>query len=71
LVHELPDQDRTFSELKKILNPNGKVLIIEPNFHVTKEDFQNMINRLEKVGFKIIEKPKLFFSRSILLQNDN
>jgi 2-polyprenyl-3-methyl-5-hydroxy-6-metoxy-1,4-benzoquinol methylase len=68
MVHELADQDRTFSELKTMLNPNGKVLIIEPNFHVTKQDFQNMITRLEKAGFKIIEKPKLFFSRSVLLQ---
>jgi ubiquinone/menaquinone biosynthesis C-methylase UbiE len=70
MVHELPDQDRTFSELKRMLNPNGKVLIIEPNFRVTNQDFQNMIVRLEKVGFKIIKKPKLFFSRSVLLQID-
>ena len=71
MIHEIPDQNRTFSEIKKLLNPNGKVLIIEPNFHVTKHDFQNMIGRLEKVGFKIIDKPKIFFSRSVLLQNDN
>jgi ubiquinone/menaquinone biosynthesis C-methylase UbiE len=71
MIHEIPDQDKTFSELKKILNPNGKILIIEPNFHVTKQDFQNMIIRLDKAGFKIIEKPKLFFSRSVLIQIDN
>lgn len=71
MIHEIPDQDRTFSELKKLLNPNGKVLIIEPKFHVTKQDFQNMIVRLEKTGFSIKEKPKLFFSRSVLLQIDN
>ena len=68
MIHEVPDQDRTFSELKKMLNPKGKILIIEPIFHVTKQDFHNMIIRLEKVGFKTIERPRLFFSRSVLLQ---
>lgn len=70
MVHELSDPDKTFSELKEILNPNGKLLIIEPIFHVTKQDFQSMRVRLEKAGLKIIEKPKFFFSRSILLQKD-
>lgn len=71
MIHELPNQEKTFLEFKKILNPLGKVLIIEPNFHVTKNAFKEMILRLEKVGFKIIERPKIFFSRSALLQIDN
>ena len=63
MIHEVPDQDRyILKELKKMLNPKGKILIIEPIFHVTKHNFHNMIIRLEKVGFKTIERPRLFFS---------
>jgi ubiquinone/menaquinone biosynthesis C-methylase UbiE len=71
MIHELPDQDRTFKEFKQILNPEGKVLIIEPDFHVTKNDFENMLFRLNKSGFKIIKRPKFFLSRSVLLQAGN
>jgi ubiquinone/menaquinone biosynthesis C-methylase UbiE len=71
MIHELPDQDQTFSEFKKILNPNGKILIIEPNFHVTKYDFDKMLDRLDKAGFKITDRPKIFFSRSVVMQPDS
>lgn len=68
MIHELPNQDQTFSEFIKILNPTGRLLIIEPNFHVTKKDFQNMILRLEMAGFKIVERSKTLANRSVLLQ---
>ena len=71
MIHELANQDDTFSELNGILKPHGRLLIIEPNFHVTKRDFQNMIIRLEKAGFKTIKKSKSFFNRSVLVQKDN
>jgi ubiquinone/menaquinone biosynthesis C-methylase UbiE len=71
IIHELHNQENTFLEFKKILNPLGKVLIVEPNYHVTKHGFQDMILSLEDVGFKIIEKPKFLFSRSVLLQINN
>ena len=71
MIHELPNQDQTFLEFKKILNPKGKVLIIEPNFHVTQNDFDKMLLNLKSVGFKIINRPGVFFSRSVILQHDN
>jgi ubiquinone/menaquinone biosynthesis C-methylase UbiE len=68
MIHEVVNQGKIFQEFKQLLNPQGKVLIIEPDFHVSKNDFNNMISRLEKTNFKIIERPKISFSRSILLQ---
>ncbi len=67
MVHEVPDQKKLFAELKSILKPNGNVYIIEPKFHVTKKMFNDMIGRLKESGFKIIDSPKVFFSRAILL----
>jgi ubiquinone/menaquinone biosynthesis C-methylase UbiE len=68
MIHEVVNHGEIFQEFKQLLNPQGKVLIIEPNFQVSKNDFNNMISRLEKTGFKIIGRPKVSFSRSILLQ---
>lgn len=71
MIHELSDQEQTFTEFKKILNQYGKILIIEPDFHVTKNDFDKMLIRLKKKGFKIIDRPKFFFSRSVVMKHDN
>lgn len=70
MIHELADKEKTFMELKKILKPDGRLLIVEPDFHVTKKDFQDMISRLINAGFKVTGRQKLFLSRSVLLQND-
>jgi len=67
MVHEVPDQTRFFQELKSLLNPGGRLLIVEPIIHVTKGSFSDMISRLESAGFQIIDQPDITFSRSLLL----
>jgi ubiquinone/menaquinone biosynthesis C-methylase UbiE len=71
MVHEVPDQDRLFRELKSFLKSGGNLYIIEPKFHVTLKSFESMITRAEHFGFKIIERPKVAFSRAILLKSDS
>jgi len=68
MIHEVPDQDKLFEELKSILNPEGKIYIIEPKFHVSKKSFEDMTNKLKNIGFEIIDQPKVFFSRTILMR---
>ena len=67
VIHEVPDQDRLFKELKLILKPGGKIYIIEPKFHVSEKSFEEMITRIRNIGFEITERPKVFFSRAVLL----
>jgi len=67
MVHEVPDQQRMFGELKELLSPGGRILVIEPKIHVTAREFNNMINHIESAGLKIIERPKVALSRSLLL----
>jgi len=67
MVHEVPDQQRLFDELKSILKPDGKILIIEPKFHVTGKSFENMAALLESSGFRITGRPGVSLSRSVLL----
>jgi ubiquinone/menaquinone biosynthesis C-methylase UbiE len=67
MVHEVPDQLSFFEEMKSVLNPGGKMLIVEPIIHVTIKSFNEMISRLESAGLQINGKPDIAFSRSILL----
>lgn len=67
MVHEVPDQDRLFKELSSILKPGGKILIVEPPVHVSKKTFEDMLDKVKDIGFRIIDKPKIFFGRSVVL----
>ena len=67
MVHEVPDQKRLFVELKELLSPGGRIMVIEPNIHVTAREFTEMITHIESAGLKIIERPKVALSRSLLL----
>jgi len=67
MVHEVPDQKGLFEEMKSVLNPGGKIWIIEPKIHVTEKAFQKMTGLLELAGLKIIEKPGIWLSRSVIL----
>jgi len=68
MVHEVQDQDRLFEEFKAILKPEGKICIIEPKIHVTDRAFKKMTLKIISTGFKITGRPKVFFSRSLLLE---
>jgi ubiquinone/menaquinone biosynthesis C-methylase UbiE len=69
MVHEVPDHIKLFEELKSILKPDGWLYIIEPKFHVHRSAFIKMSNGLISSGFRIVERPKVFFSRAILLKH--
>lgn len=69
MIHEVPNQDNLFRELKSILKPDGKIYIIEPKFHVSEKSFEDMINKIQDIGFEIIDRPTVFFSRTVLLTN--
>jgi len=67
MVHEVPDHDRLFEELRKILKPDGRLFIVEPKIHVGGTAFEKMTARITKAGFITIDRPKVFFSRTLLL----
>ncbi len=67
MVHEVPDQYRFLEEMKSLLKPNGKMLIVEPWFHVPKRSFRAMIQIIKDLGMSVSTGPKIFFSRSIVV----
>jgi ubiquinone/menaquinone biosynthesis C-methylase UbiE len=69
MIHEVTNPDELLKELKSILKPGGRIYIIEPKFHVSKNSFESMVGKIKNLGFKIIGTPKIFFSRTVLLTN--
>ena len=67
MVHEVPDHERLFNELKSTLKPDGKLYIIEPRLHVKEKAFNSMLAQCVNAGFQIETRPKVFFSRTALL----
>ncbi len=68
MVHEVPDKEHLFSEIRTIVKPNGQVLIVEPPFHVSKSAFEATISIAEDAGFVIIGRPRVLFSKTVILK---
>jgi ubiquinone/menaquinone biosynthesis C-methylase UbiE len=68
VIHEVPDKERLFNEFQSILKSGGRILIIEPNFHVSKSAFNDMLGIMENSGLKVIERPKSFMNRAVLAE---
>ncbi len=69
MLHEVPDQTSFLKEIGTLLNTGGKVLIIEPKFHVTKKAFLKTIRLIKEAGLEIIEEPEFFLSRALVAKN--
>ena len=67
MVHEAPDQNKLFLEIKLLLKPEGKLLMAEPTIHVTRSKFEETLKRAGEAGFIVTETPKIFMSRAAVL----
>jgi ubiquinone/menaquinone biosynthesis C-methylase UbiE len=70
MVHEVPDKNSFFKQLKEVLDEKGVFLLVEPKiFHVSQREFESTIEIAKKVGFKVHRGPELIFSWSAILKN--
>jgi ubiquinone/menaquinone biosynthesis C-methylase UbiE len=67
MVHETPDPVAFLEQVKELLKPGGRFLLVEPIFHVSKVQFKNMLASALKVGFKKLDMPRRKGGRSMLL----
>jgi ubiquinone/menaquinone biosynthesis C-methylase UbiE len=67
-IHEVSNQDNLMKELKTIIKPDGEIFIVEPKFHVPKKAFNETVNKMIDFGFEVIERPKVFLSRAVLMR---
>jgi SAM-dependent methyltransferase len=69
MVHEVPDKNSFFQQLKVLLNQGGRFLLVEPKlFHVSRTEFEQTIRIAETKGFKVYPGPAVVFSWSALLR---
>lgn len=67
MIHEVPDKKKFLGEVASHLKPEGRLLIVEPKFHVSKPDFDGTLQVAQSAGLKQICEPKILFSRAALL----
>lgn len=68
MVHEVPDARTLLEKIASVLKPEGKLLIVEPKFHVSASDFNRTVAAAKMACFEPICEPKILFSRGILFQ---
>ena len=67
MVHEVPDVQSFLEEIFTLLKPGGRFFITEPKIHVGLIAFQQITRTAQDIGFEIAERPKVIFSRTVLL----
>ena len=51
VVHEIPDKVMFFNHIWKALRPEGRLLVVEPKGHVSRQQFEETAAIAEKAGF--------------------
>ena len=68
MFHEVSRPEEFLAEIESILQPNGRILIVEPPFHVSKKAFAKMIGEAQKAGLEPVQKPRVFLSKAVVLK---
>jgi len=51
MLHEVPDQAAFLAEVKRALKPGGRLVLVEPRGHVSREDFERSLACARALGF--------------------
>lgn len=68
VVHEVPDPESLLKELRSILKREGIFYMIEPKLHVSRKAFEEAVRKAEKIGFKTLDRPRVFLSRAMVFR---
>lgn len=66
IMHEIPNQEKLLGEIFSWLNKNGKLLIVEPPFHVSKNEFNTTIALAKSAGLVQNGSPRVLLSKTAL-----
>jgi ubiquinone/menaquinone biosynthesis C-methylase UbiE len=67
MVHEVPDAEKLFAQLRSVLEDGGGLLVSEPKLHVSKDAFEASVQAALRAGFEERSRPQIRLSRSVLL----
>lgn len=68
VIHELPSINNFFREMIDIVNPGGKLLVIEPRLHVRKHLFDKIVYSAIDSGFVPQSEVNIRFSRAVIFE---
>ena len=68
VVHEVRDSARFFSEIHDAMKPAGRLLIGEPKWHVSENDFERTVSIAKQNGFTVTDRPQIKRGRTVMLE---
>jgi len=66
--HEMRNIDSIICDLTIVVKPETMIFISEQKFHVSRNTFTRIIQKMENHGFEICERPMIFFSRTVIMK---
>ncbi len=67
MVHEVPDPGGFLGQVRSLLKPGGKLLVVEPKIHVSRRKFQETLDAARRAGLALEEEPRVRISRAAVL----
>ena len=67
VVHELPSIERFFAEASTVLKPGCRLLLAEPHFQVSEQEFADTLQMAKQSGFHLNSHPAIRWTRSAIL----
>ena len=68
MVHEVPDAEHLLGEASGLLEPEGRLLLVEPRGHVRADAWARTLDVARGAGFILTGEPRVALSRAALLQ---
>jgi len=68
MMHEVPDHERMFGQIRSMLRDDGRWLLAEPRLHVSLDSFERTVSTAVACGFSIVERPPVVMSYAALLE---
>ncbi len=68
VVHETPDKKKFLEQLHAIVKPHGLLLITEPKFHVSRDQFEQEVSLAQATGFIKRDTSPVALSHAVLLE---
>ena len=67
VVHELPSTERFFVEASTVLKPGHRLLLAEPRFGVSEQEFASILQIADQNGFRVNSRSAIRWTRSAVL----
>jgi ubiquinone/menaquinone biosynthesis C-methylase UbiE len=68
MVHEVPDIARFMAEVRGLLRPGGRLLMVEPWFHVSARQYRETLAITTQAGLRAIAQPRITLSQATLFE---